>query len=132
MRRQLMFKRIDHMELIALDLDKTLDFYTRILGFKIKDRHPGAEGTPFKEIVFLSLNDTMLEVLKLRNPDPPRTKPDSIGCRGMAIEVEDMDAAIDYLRKKGVEITKLPMLMGKSKRAEIRDPEGLLIELRQW
>jgi glyoxylase I family protein len=127
-----MFKRIDHVELIALDLEKTLDFYTRILGFKIKERHPGSEGSPFKEIVFLSLNDTMLEVLKLRNPDPPRTKPDSIGCRGIAIEVEEMDAAITYLKRQGVEITRPPMLLGKSKRAEIRDPEGLLIELRQW
>jgi len=31
-----------------------------------------------------------------------------------------------------VEITWGPITLGKSKRAEIKDPDGLSIELRQW
>jgi predicted enzyme related to lactoylglutathione lyase len=51
----------------------------------------------------------------------------------MAIEVEDMDEAIAYLKTKGVAASFGPMnLPDGSKRAEIKDPDGLGIELRQW
>ena len=50
----------------------------------------------------------------------------------IAIEVEDMDKAVEYLKAKGVEISSGPVVLGKSKRAEIKDPDGLSIELRQW
>jgi glyoxylase I family protein len=43
-----------------------------------------------------------------------------------------MDRAIEYLKGKGVEVSWGPVLLGTSKRAEIRDPDGLSIELRQW
>ena len=58
-----MFKRIDHVEIVPQDMGKTLDFYTDVLGFKLKQRRPGPSGSPWKEIVFLTLNDSMLEVL---------------------------------------------------------------------
>jgi glyoxylase I family protein len=54
------------------------------------------------------------------------------GLRMIALEVEDMDTAVKYLMSKGVEITWGPITLGKSKRAEIKDPDGLSIELRQW
>jgi glyoxylase I family protein len=47
-------------------------------------------------------------------------------------KVENMDEAIAYLRSKNVEISLGPVNLGKSKRAEIKDPDGLSIELRQW
>jgi glyoxylase I family protein len=50
----------------------------------------------------------------------------------IALEVEDMDTAVKYLTSKAVEITWGPATLGKSKRAEIKDPDGLSIELRQW
>ncbi len=50
----------------------------------------------------------------------------------VAAQVADMDKAIAYLAGKGVAVTWGPVLLGKSKRAEIQDPDGLPIELRQW
>jgi glyoxylase I family protein len=50
----------------------------------------------------------------------------------MAIEVDDMDEAIEYLKGKGVEVLREPVKIGTSRRAEIKDPDGLSIELRQW
>ena len=52
--------------------------------------------------------------------------------RMFALEVEDMDEAITYLKSKNVVISMEPVNLGKSKRAEIKDPDGLTIELRQW
>ena len=44
-----MFKRIDHVEIVPRDADVTIDFYTRVLGFRVKERkkvdnHPLQEG----------------------------------------------------------------------------------------
>jgi len=56
-----------------------------------------------------------------------------VGCRRIAIRVVDMDQAVECLRRKGVGITEGPATLGPTvKRAEIEDPDGLPIELRQW
>ena len=48
------------------------------------------------------------------------------------LEVDDMDAALAYLAGKGVECTWGPKKRPDYARAEIRDPDGNSIELRQW
>ena len=50
----------------------------------------------------------------------------------MALEVANMDKALVYLASKGIKPTWGPVDLGKSKRAEVKDPDGLSIELRQW
>jgi len=126
-----MFKRIDHVEIIPRDADITIDFYTNILNFKVKERKQ-IDKLPMKEVIFLELNDTTIEVVSVQNPSPRSSDPWQIGYRMFALEVEDMDEAIAYLRSKNVEISLEPVNLGKSKRAEIKDPNGLSIELRQW
>lgn len=126
-----MFKRIDHIEIIPQDLKKTVDFYTTILGFKIRQRQK-VDASPLEEVVYLELNDTVIELLKVKNPTPAPMNPWQIGYRMIALEVDDMDKAIKYLKSEGVDVTWEPMTLGKSKRAEIKDPNGLSIELRQW
>ena len=127
-----MFKRIAHVEIVPQDMGKTLDFYTNVLGFKLKQRQAGRPGSPWKEIVYLTLNDSMLEVLDAIDAAPLSPASEQVGYRMMALEVDDMDKAIEYLKGKGVELSRPPMLLGKSKRAEIKDPNGLSIEIRQW
>lgn len=126
-----MFKRIDHVEILPSDIERTISFYTDILGFTLKERFP-VKAPGLKEVVFLTLGDTMLELLGAENPShmPECTSP--VGYARLALEVDNMDQAVEYLRSKGVEITWGPMDLGTSKRAEILDPDGLSIELRQW
>lgn len=125
------FKRIDHIELIPGDLERTLCFYTEILGFRCKLRQK-VEASPLEEIIYLELKDTIVELMRVKNPSSCSQAPWQIGYRLIALEVEDMDKAVSYLKEKGVEITWGPLTLGKSKRAEIKDPDGLPIELRQW
>ncbi len=125
-----MFKRIDHVEITSGDLDRSIRFYKEIFGFALKERIKPSS-PEIEEIAFLTLGDTMLELLKIKNSTPPPKGP-QIGFRMMAIEVDDMDLAIAYLRGKGVEVSWGPVTLGKSKRAEVKDPDGLGIELRQW
>lgn len=126
-----MFKRIDHVEIIPSDIDRTLDFYVSILGFKVRERFP-VPMPPMKEIAYLELNGTTVELIGVARPDVPSIEPWPVGYRAIALEVDDMDKAIGYLKEKGVSITWGPVATGRSKRAEIRDPDGLPIELRQW
>ncbi len=125
-----MFKRIDHVEITTGDLDRSIRFYQEVFGFAFKERMK-PRSPEIEEIAFLTLGDTMLELLVIKNSTPIAKGP-QIGFRAMAIEVEDMDQALQYLKSKGVEATWGPVALGKSKRAEVKDPDGLSIELRQW
>ncbi len=126
-----MFKRIDHVEIVSGNIQRSIDFYTGILNFKIKAREK-TDAPQIEEIVYLELGNTVIELLSVKNPRPASKEQWQIGYRLIALEVEDMDSAIKYLKGKGVEITWGPAILGNSKRAEIRDPDGLGIELRQW
>lgn len=64
-----MFKRIDHVEVVPSDVERSAAFYPEILGFKLKVRRK-VEGPPLEEVVYLQLGDTLLELLKVRNPAP--------------------------------------------------------------
>ncbi len=125
-----MFKRIDHVELVPKDIEQTISFYTDVLGFKVKERNkmtmPG-----LSEISYLTLGDTMIELLAFKDP-PAGPESPFVGYRLMALEVDDMDRTVEYLKSKGVAITRGPVTMGKTKRAEIKDPSGISIKLRQW
>jgi glyoxylase I family protein len=126
-----MFKRIDHVEIIPTDFERSMKFYTEILGFMVKERMPVA-APPLQEIAYLKLGDTVLELMRVADA---AAKPEAswhVGYRMMALEVDDMDKAIEYLAGKGVPVTWGPVTMGPTKRAEIQDPDGLSIELRQW
>ena len=126
-----MFKRIDHVEIIPIDFEKSIGFYTEVLGFVVKQRLKVA-APPLVEIAYLELGDTVLELMRVPDAVCATTEPWSVGYRMMALEVEDMDQAIEYLAGKGVAITWGPVDLGKSKRAEIHDTDGFPIELRQW
>lgn len=126
-----MFKRIDHVEIIPKNFEKSIEFYTEVLGFIVKQRLKVA-APPLDEIAYLELGDTVLELMRVPNAACSTTEPWSVGYRMMALEVEDMEQAVEYLAGKGVAITWGPVDLGESKRAEIHDTDGFPIELRQW
>ncbi len=126
-----MFKRIDHTEFVPADFEKTLKFYTEILGFKINMRREIGR-PPMKEIVFIELGGTMLELFSVDKPLPASRDPWRVGYRKIAIEVDDVPRALNYLKSKGVEIVgNLAAGPQPPTRAEIKDPDGISIELLQ-
>ncbi len=55
------------------------------------------------------------------------------GCNGiMLLASAKLKGEAEYLETKGIGITKGPINLGTSMRAELKDPDGLTIELRQW
>ncbi len=129
-----MFKRIDHIELLTAQPQRTVDFYTGILGFRVRERQR-IPGTPkgALELVYLELGGTTVEVMCY--PDAKieaRVAEQRLGWQCLALEVDDMDAALAQLKARGVECAWGPMKRPDYARAEIRDPDGNPIELRQW
>jgi glyoxylase I family protein len=126
-----MFKRIDHIEIAPADFERTLTFYQDVIGFTLSSRL-SVTMPPLREIAFLKLGDTMLEMLGMIEPDTTALTPAQVGYRAMALEVDDMEQTARELAAKGIPIVWGPINLGDSLRAEIRDPDGLTIELRQW
>ena len=129
-----MFKRIDHIELLTAQPERTIGFYTGVLGFKVRsrDRVPDTPLGPL-DLVYLDLGGTTMEVMCYPEASVAAAQREvRLGYRLMALEVDDMDAALALLRTKGVEPAWGPVRRPSYARAEICDPDGNHIELRQW
>lgn len=130
-----MFKRIDHVEIVTDRPEETERFYTEILGFTVRerDRIPFPGGSSALNLVYLDLGGTTVELLTWEGvPVSPRPEFEHFGYRLIAVEVDDMNEALAYLKAKGIEPVWGPMFRDTYARAEIRDPNGYHIELRHW
>ena len=129
-----LFKRIDHVELVTDQPERTERFYTDVLGFTVKsrDRVTPKAGVAL-DLAYLELGGTVVELITSRGTsvDPAPTN-EHLGYRLIALEVEDMQEAIDHLRPHDVPVVWGPKVTETYIRAEIRDPNGNHIELRQW
>jgi catechol 2,3-dioxygenase-like lactoylglutathione lyase family enzyme len=59
------FKKIDHVEIVTDQLDRTVEFYTDVLGFKLKARDRidrSSLGVPL-QLVYLELGGTSVELM---------------------------------------------------------------------
>jgi glyoxylase I family protein len=130
-----MFKRIDHVELLTAAPERTIAFYVGVLGFRERERMRIPE-TPSGalDLVYLELGGTTVEVMCYPEAKaiPSRGEQQRLGWQCLALEVDDMDAALGMLKQKGVEAAWGPVKRPDYARAEIRDPDGNPIELRQW
>lgn len=127
----MMFRRIDHIEIVPSDPEKTINFYQDVLGFRLNLRVP-VNRSPMKEVIYMELGDTVIEIISAENPSPASKESWQVGYRAIALEVDNMNEAVGYLRGKGVTMSREPVDLGTSIRAELQDPDGLVIELREW
>ena len=130
-----MFKRIDHIELLTTAPERAIAFYIGTLGFRERERAriPETPSGPL-DLVYLELGGTTLEVMFYPEAKsiPPRSAEQRLGWQCLALEVEDIDRALNTLEQKGVSAAWGPVKHPIYARAEIRDPDGNPIELRQW
>lgn len=125
-----MFKRIDHIELVAQDPERAIRFYTEVLGFRVRERTTVPGGL---QLTYLDLGGTTVELMSYAESRlAPREPGEHLGYRMMALEIDDMAKALAYLKARGIEPVWGPVTRPAYARAEIEDPEGNRIELRQW
>jgi glyoxylase I family protein len=126
-----MLKRLDHVEIVPGDFARSLAFYTDVLGFKV-DHRIAVNAPPLNEVVYLTLGGSAIELLRVDVPAPASRRIGEAGYNAMAWEVDDMDGTLHDLAAKGIAPTWGPRRSPGYIRAEIADPDGNSIELREW
>jgi glyoxylase I family protein len=138
-----MFKKIDHIEIVPGNLDRTIKFYTEVLGFKVQSRRkvgtppssapssPPPQPSPMEEVAFIEQNGILIEMFSIKNPAPMSKEPWQVGFRRIALEVEDMDKLVEHCKAHGVEVHVFPGPAGPVKMGELTDPDGMSIQLMQ-
>ena len=125
-----MFRKIDHVEILPSDMERSLKFYTEVLGFRVAWRFKPVNA-PIEEIVFIELGGTQIELFRYKGTAAPVSDGEwKVGLRRIGLLVNDMDKAVEHLREKGVEISSEPRATEEDlKIAEFKDPDGIAIEL---
>ncbi|MBK3772943.1 lactoylglutathione lyase [Azospirillum sp. YIM DDC1] len=123
--------RLLHTMLRVYDLEKSLDFYTRLLGMKLLRRND-YEGGRFT-LAFVGYGDEKdTAVLELTH-NWDQAEPYAIGTAygHIALGVPDIHATCEQLAKEGVTIPRPPgpMKHGTTVIAFIEDPDGYKVEL---
>ena len=125
--------RLDHTMIRVRNLERSLDFYVRILGMRILRQQEYPEGRFTNTFVGYTNEDegTNLEITYNWDQEEDYTKGNAWG--HLAIKVPDVYSASEYLKHHGVEFTKEPSPMKGGTRilAFIKDPDGYPIELNE-
>lgn len=123
--------RLLHTMIRVMDLDRSLDFYTRLLGMKLlrKTDYPSGEFT----LAFVGYGDEAATAVIELTHNWGRKEPYEIGTGfgHLAIGVPDIYGTCERLAQEGVKIPRPPgpMKHGGSVIAFVEDPDGYKIEL---
>ena len=123
--------RFLHIMIRVRDLDKSLDFYTRLLGMKLLRKNDYPEGK--FTLAFVGYgdeeDDTVVELTHNWGQETPYELGTAFG--HLALGVPDIYATCEQLAKEGVSIPRPPgpMKHGATVIAFIEDPDGYKIEL---
>jgi sugar phosphate isomerase/epimerase/catechol 2,3-dioxygenase-like lactoylglutathione lyase family enzyme len=139
-----LFEGYTHVTLMVRDIEKELDFYTRVIGLPEMFRLLRDDGSLF--IVYLRLNDRQyLELFPWGVGDEPAA-PNARGMHHMCLEVADLDYTVTTLMQRGAtmsqwrsDATALDEVEGPAIRVGLdgnrqswmKDPEGNRIELME-
>ena len=121
-----MIKRISHIAFDVYDMEKSLDFYCNILGFKKVFEIRDDDENPWIEYIKVA-DGQFIELFYNRQNE---------GSQGsyshLCLEVEDINEIADRLCEKGITIDSGPT-MGKDKNYQCwaKDPDGNRIEFMQ-
>lgn len=116
---------------MAKDMDESIAFYTEMLGFRFLRRATFGPPESRRELAYVGLGDFLLELLEL--PQGAAEVPPGAG-RPFALTVSNMEQTVADLRSKGVEVDMdiRPGFSFDGLATAIKDPSGLVIELREW
>lgn len=121
-------KKLLHTRMRVNDLERTVKFYTEILGLVEARRHTSPRGA---QLVFLRTpgSEEEIELCQMPNSEPVKVQPDLMH---LAFEVDDLEKFAAEAKAKGYELSDGPTKTGSgSVIAFIDAPEGYEVELIQ-
>jgi len=127
-----MIKKIEHIGVAVKDLNEAEKFYSESLSIDILDREVHGD----MKVSFLCVGETSIELLEGLSPDSVIAKfieKRGEGIHHIAFEVDDIDNALDTLKKQGVSlIDQKPRSGAHNSRVAFLNPKaahGILVEL---
>ena len=124
----LKLNRIHHIAIICTDYQKSKHFYTEILGLNIV-REVYREQRDSYKLDLEVAGQYQVELFSFPYPPARPSRPEALGLRHLAFEVDDIDAALKHLKGK-VQISEEIVIPGW-RRFSFYDPFGNRIELLQ-
>ncbi len=124
------FNQVHHVAIIVSDYEKSRKFYVEQLELPIIRENYRKERDDYK--LDLQVGDIELEIFGVKNPPQRVTNPEACGLRHLAFKVEDIETAVKWLNKKGIETEPIRMDPYTQKRMTFfRDPDDLPLELHE-
>jgi catechol 2,3-dioxygenase-like lactoylglutathione lyase family enzyme len=120
------FGFINHVGIAVKDYQQSVDFYTKVMGFKKAfGGEMGRDGKPGS--IYLQINRTsFLEIAQATDAMPA-------GITHVGLQVENEDGVVSTLRERGATATdpRVSPALSKSKLANTNDPNGIRWELTE-
>ena len=95
------FKEIHHVAIIVSDYEKSRRFYVEQLELPVIRENYRENRGDYK--LDLQAGAVELEIFGVKNPPKRVTNPEACGLRHLAFKVEDIEAAVKWLKEKGIE-----------------------------
>lgn len=146
--------RVDHINIVVSDMERSLAFYVGLLGMHITfevelegawiETVTGLSGVSARCVFCQPLaGGARFELLQYRSPSgetlAATTLPNTAGLRHVALEVDHLDAWYTRLRAAGVPFLSAPVTVPFGVAGSVRkrlcylhDPDGVLVELADY
>jgi len=114
--------RLNHVGIAVKNYEESVNFYTKVMGFKVAFRFPSPDGKPTTTYFQIS-RDTFLEMA-------PTSAQLPVGITHMGIETPDIKKTVEQLRAAGGTVQDF-RVSGPTKAllSNITDPNGIRLEL---
>lgn len=147
---------IDHLNIVVTELERSVRFYTELLGFRLAreatlegewiDRIVGLKGVKGRvAYVVAPAGEPRIELLCYDAPvgENPvvNARANTVGLRHLALRVDDIAAMTARLRAAGVEVFSDPVRVphgivqhdqGEKTLVYFLDPDGVILELAEY
>ena len=126
-----MLTGLSHLALTVKDMEKSKDFYCRILGFKkVFELNDQKTGAPW--IVYFHIRDKQfVELFYYGTRDNP-WDPSLRGFNHICFEVDDIQQFAKHVEAEGLTLDKQPKLgVDNNWQCWVTDPDGVRIEVMQ-
>jgi glyoxylase I family protein len=124
----LKLNHIHHIAIICSDYEISKQFYCEVLGLKVVREVFRTERNSYKLDLEVA-EQYQIELFSFPNPPPRPSRPEAIGLRHLAFEVDNIDEAIRHINAHHVitEPIRIDEFTGK-RFTFFADPDGLPIE----
>lgn len=139
-------KRLDHIGINVIDLPKAKQFFVD-LGMEVV-MEMRMEGELVEKVIGLTNvvddmvmlkapeGDAMIELVKFHSPIDEKglqtSESNTLGLRHFCLAVEDIDAMVSMLHKKGYELVgEMQSYQNIYKLCYVRGPEGIIVEIAE-